>query len=89
VVALPAHTVAYADEVGQAHVKVRLRSGDGSGVNAIAFRAVGQKLGAALTKNRGRTVHGAGCLALDRWQGEERVQLRILDVAEVDSFSGR
>jgi single-stranded-DNA-specific exonuclease len=89
VVALPAHTLAYADEVGQAHVKVRLRSGDGSGVNAIAFRAVGQKLGAALTQNRGRTVHVAGCLALDRWQGEERVQLRILDVAAADSFSGR
>jgi single-stranded-DNA-specific exonuclease len=89
VVALPAHTIAYADEVGQAHVKVRLRSGDGSGVNAIAFRAVGQKLGAALTQNRGRSMHVAGCLALDRWQGEERVQLRILDVAEATEFSGR
>ncbi len=55
VVALPAHTLAYADEVGQAHVRVRLRSGDGTGVNAIAFRAVGQKLGAALTQNRGRS----------------------------------
>ncbi len=84
IVALPAHTIAYADEVGQAHVKVRLRSGDGAGVNAIAFRAVGQKLGAALTQNRGRAVHVAGCLALDRWQGEERVQLRILDVAAAD-----
>jgi single-stranded-DNA-specific exonuclease len=81
VVALPAHTIAYADEVGQAHVKVRLRSGDGSGVNAIAFRAVGQTLGAALTQNRGRAMHVAGCLTLDRWQGEERVQLRISDVA--------
>ena len=88
VVALPAHTIAYADEVGQAHVKVRLRSGDGSGVNAIAFRAVGQKLGKALTENRGRSVHVAGCLAIDRWQGEERVQFRILDVAP-DTFVGR
>ena len=57
-----------------------------AGVNAIAFRAVGQKLGAALTQNRGRTMHVAGCLALDRWQGEERVQLRILDVAAADQF---
>lgn len=89
IVALPAHTIAYADEVGQAHVRVRLRSGDGTGVNAIAFRAVGQKLGAALTQNRGRAVHVAGCLALDRWQGEERVQLRILDVAEADGLSAR
>jgi single-stranded-DNA-specific exonuclease len=81
VVALPAHELAYADEIGQAHVRVRLRAGDGAGVNAVAFRAVGQKLGRALIENRGRTVHVAGCLALDRWQGEERVQFRILDVA--------
>jgi single-stranded-DNA-specific exonuclease len=64
---------------------VRLRGGDGSTVNAIAFRAVGQKLGKALTEQRGQAVHVAGCLALDRWQGEERVQLRIMDVAPVDA----
>src|SRR3954468_17083349 len=48
VVALPAHTLVYAEEVGQAHVRARLRSGDGAIINAIAFRAAGQKLGAAL-----------------------------------------
>jgi single-stranded-DNA-specific exonuclease len=85
VFALPAHTLAYADEVGQAHVRVRLRSGDNAWVNAIAFRAVGQKLGRALTDNRGRSLHVAGCLAVDRYQGEERVQFRILDVAATDS----
>jgi single-stranded-DNA-specific exonuclease len=84
IVAFPAHTVVYADEVGQAHVRVRLRAGDGATVNAIAFRAVGQKLGNALTQSRGRSVHAAGCLTIDRWQGEERVQLRILDVAPAD-----
>ena len=82
--ALPAHTVVYADEVGQAHVRVRLRAGDGATINAIAFRAVGQDLGAALMHNRGRTVHAAGSLTLDRWQGEERVQLRLLDLALAD-----
>ena len=85
VVALPAHTIAYADEVGQAHVRVRLRAGDGTFINAIAFRAAGQELGAALMQNRGRPVHAAGSLTLDRWQGEERVQLRLLDVAPADS----
>ena len=84
VVALPSHALAYVDEVGQAHVRVRLRSGDGAFVNAIAFRAIGQKLGTALLDNRGRTMHVAGCLAVDRYQGEERVQLRILDVAAAD-----
>ena len=81
VVALPNHTVAYADEVGQAHVRVRLRSGDGTMLNAIAFRALGQPLGQALMKNRGQPVHAAGTLSIDRWNGGERVQMRLIDVA--------
>jgi single-stranded-DNA-specific exonuclease len=89
VIALPAHTIAYAEEVGQAHVRVRLKSGDGAGVNAIAFRAAGQKLGAALLQNRGRQVHAAGSFALDRYQGEERVQFRIADIAPAEPFAGR
>jgi single-stranded-DNA-specific exonuclease len=79
--ALPAHTLVYADQVGENHIRVRLRSGDGKFVNAIAFRALGQQLGRTLLENRGRTVHAAGSLAVDRWQGEERVQMRLADVA--------
>jgi single-stranded-DNA-specific exonuclease len=89
VIALPAHTIAYAEEVGQAHMRVRFKSADGAGVNAIAFRASGQKLGSALLQNRGRQVHAAGSFALDRWQGEERVQFRITDIAPAEPFSGR
>ena len=79
--ALPAHTLAYVDPVGENHIRVRLRSGDGKFVNAIAFRAAGQPLGRALIDNRGRPMHAAGYLAVDRWQGEERVQMRLVDVA--------
>jgi single-stranded-DNA-specific exonuclease len=89
VIALPAHTVTYAEEVGQAHMRVRLKSADGASVNAIAFRAAGQKLGAALLQNRGRQVHAAGTFALDRWQGEERVQFRLTDIAPAEPFTGR
>ena len=53
-VALPAHTLAYAEEVGQDHVRARLRSGDGTILNAIAFRAAGQPLGQALLADRGQ-----------------------------------
>ena len=88
-IALPAHTIAYAEEVGQAHMRVRFKSADGAGVNAIAFRAVGHKLGAALLANRGRRVHAVGSFALDRWQGEERVQFRIADIAPAEPFAGR
>ena len=78
VVALPNHVVAYADPVGQAHVRVRLRSGDGTMLNAIAFRAAGQPLGQALMKSRGQAVHAAGTLSIDRWNGGERVQMRLI-----------
>jgi single-stranded-DNA-specific exonuclease len=88
IIALPAHTIAYAEEVGQAHMRVRLKSGDGAAVNAIAFRVVGQKLGAALRNSRGRQVHAAGSFAIDRWQGEERVQFRLTDVAPAEPFAG-
>ncbi len=84
VVALPAHTLVYAEEVGQAHMRVRLRAGDGSIVNGIAFRAAGGELGATLAQSRGRSLHVAGTLCVDRWNGVERVQLRLTDAAPAD-----
>jgi single-stranded-DNA-specific exonuclease len=79
--ALPGHTLVHADLVGDSHVRARFRSADEKFVNAIAFRAVGQPLGRALLDNRGRMLHAAGHIAVDRWQGEERVQMRLVDVA--------
>jgi len=84
VFALPSHAIVYAEEVGQAHVRARLRAGDGTMLNAIAFRAAGKPLGNALIANRSRNVHAAGTLSIDRWNGEERVQLRLTDVAVTD-----
>jgi len=40
VLALPAHQLVFADEVGQAHLRLRFKSGDGAIVNAIAFRSI-------------------------------------------------
>ncbi len=84
VIVLPSHTIAFAEEVGQAHVRARFRSGDGATLNAIAFRAVGQPIGNALLQNRGRQIHAAGTLSIDRWNGSERAQLRIMDLASAD-----
>jgi single-stranded-DNA-specific exonuclease len=84
VIALPSHELVYADEVGQAHLRVRFKSGDGAIVNGMAFRSIGQKLGNAIAAHRGQPLHVAASLALDRWQGAERVQLRVLDVAVPD-----
>ena len=85
IIVLPAHTVVYAEDVGQAHTRVRLRAADGAVISAIAFRAVGQKLGAALAASRGQSVHAAGALSLDQWNGADRVQLRLMDIAPADA----
>ena len=88
VIAFPAHSLVYAEAVGQSHMRARLRAGDGSIINAIAFRAAGQKLGIALERARGQSVHAVGTLCLDRWNGTERVQLRLIDMAPADASLG-
>jgi single-stranded-DNA-specific exonuclease len=89
VVALPAHQLIFADEVGQAHIRVRFKSGDDAIVNGIAFRSIGQELGNALAEYRGQALHVAGSLAVDRYQGSERVQFRVIDVAVPDEGPAR
>jgi single-stranded-DNA-specific exonuclease len=79
---LPAHRIAYADPVGQHHIRVRLRASDGTMLNAMAFRSANTELGRALLEGRGQSVHAAGTLSIDRWQGNERVQMRLIDVAK-------
>jgi single-stranded-DNA-specific exonuclease len=73
--------VAFADVVGGAHVKLRLQGGDGTMLDAIAFRAVGTPLGEGLLASRGRAIHAAGRLRQDDWNGRIRVQLEIEDAA--------
>jgi single-stranded-DNA-specific exonuclease len=83
VFALPSHTLVHAEEFSAAHVRVRLRAGDGATVQAVAFRAAGQPLGRALLENRGMRMHVAGTVSLDYWQGVERTQFKICDAAVV------
>ncbi len=68
--------------VGHDHLRVRAVAPDGQGVEAIAFRAVGSKLGDALSRLKGAPAHLAGTLAVNRYGGRERAQLRVIDVAE-------
>ena len=83
VFAIPGHILAFADEVGTGHIRARLKAPDGAMLNAIAFRAMDKPLGQALLQNRGQAIHVAGTLSVDRWQGAERVQLRLIDAAPV------
>jgi single-stranded-DNA-specific exonuclease len=78
---LPDARVAYADVVGKSHVKLRLAGGDGSMLDAIAFRAAQSPLGEGLLASRGRAIHAVGRLRQDDWNGRIRVQLEIEDAA--------
>ena len=82
VVAFAAPMIADAAVVGGGHVRVRLRSGDGASLKAIAFRAAQEPLGDALLSARGGKLHLAGTLSIDRWGGSEQAQLRIVDAAK-------
>ena len=78
----PAHRIVDASEVGTGHLRVRAKAGDGAFINAIAFRQAHEPLGRAIMAARGEPLHLAGTLAIDRWGGGERVQLRLLDAAK-------
>jgi single-stranded-DNA-specific exonuclease len=80
----PAHRVIDVGEVGQGHLRWRAQAGDGARIEGIAFKAVDEPLGKALVASRGHSVHLAGSLTLDRWNGRERVQVRLVDLASAE-----
>ncbi|MGL4396489.1 MAG: single-stranded-DNA-specific exonuclease RecJ [Hyphomicrobium sp.] len=79
---LPAHRIKFAKVVGDAHVRAVLEAGDGSRLEAIAFRAVGQPLGDLLLGASGLPLHLAGHLRRDTWGGRERLEMTIEDAAD-------
>lgn len=84
VLALPRHQIVDAATVGTSHVRVNLRSEAGGRLQAIAFRAAENDLGRFLYDNRGQSVHLAGSISVNHWNGNRRVQFRISDAARAD-----
>jgi single-stranded-DNA-specific exonuclease len=73
--------VGFADVVGKDHVRMGLVGGDGSRLEAIAFRSADRPLGKALLSSRGKPIHVAGRLRAEEWDGRVRVQLHLEDAA--------
>jgi single-stranded-DNA-specific exonuclease len=81
--AFPAHRVRFAKLAGEAHVRCLLEASDGSRLDAVAFRAVGQPLGdLLLAANGSMPIHVAGTLRRDTWGGRNRLELTIEDAAD-------
>jgi len=81
VFAFPQHRLRDSRQVGANHIKVMLEGQDGSRLDGIAFRATETPLGDFLLASRGTSIHVAGSVSADLWQGQRRVQLRVTDAA--------
>jgi len=80
--AFPAHRIKFAKVVGENHVRCTLEGGDGSRLDAVAFRAAGQPLGDLLLTSAGMPLHIAGQLRRDTWNGRDKRELVIEDAAD-------
>jgi single-stranded-DNA-specific exonuclease len=79
---LPAHRLTQVAQVGDSHLRMQFKAGDGRTIKGIAFRCIGKPLGDALLSRRDQTVHVAGRLTPDRWGGADRVQIQVMDLAD-------
>ena len=70
-----------ADIVGSDHVSCILSGGDGGRLKTIAFRRANDSLGEALLGSVGTSLHIAGHLRADEWQGRRDTQLIVEDAA--------
>lgn len=78
---LPRHRLADVRVVGSGHVRADLRSESGGRIQGISFRSAETALGDFLFRNRDRTIHVAGSLSVNHWNGSRSAQLRIIDAA--------
>jgi len=74
----------HAEPVGEQHLRLVLGDATGTArIKAMLFRASDNGLGTALMSLRGATIHIAGKLRVNRWQGREETRLLVDDAAMV------
>ncbi|WP_269929922.1 single-stranded-DNA-specific exonuclease RecJ [Aminobacter sp. HY435] len=78
---LPRHKLADVRIIGTGHIRVDLRSESGGRIQGISFRAAETPLGDFLFRNAGRTLHVAGSLSVNHWNGNRTVQVRVMDAS--------
>ncbi|MEQ8733766.1 MAG: single-stranded-DNA-specific exonuclease RecJ [Rhodospirillaceae bacterium] len=82
-VVVSAAQIVKSDIVGNGHVRCIATGSDGGRLKTIAFNCTDSELGYALLNTQGRSIHLAGSLREDTWQGRSDVQLVIEDAAWV------
>ncbi|MEO1747536.1 MAG: single-stranded-DNA-specific exonuclease RecJ, partial [Pseudomonadota bacterium] len=80
--AFPNHIVRFAKIVGNGHLKMSLEGNGTRPIDAIAFRAADSALGQTLLNAAGEAMHVAGTVSINRFNGREIPQLRVVDAAK-------
>lgn len=73
--------IKYLKPLKNGHISCALTGRGGGHLNAIAFRVADTELGNRLMTARDGYFHIAGVLKKDVWQGREKIQLQIQDMA--------
>ncbi|WP_118133048.1 single-stranded-DNA-specific exonuclease RecJ [Oceanicella sp. SM1341] len=81
---LPGVRLARVRQAGESHVQITCTDLNGGRLDGIAFRALNGPLGPFLLDHAGRSVHLAGRLEIDDWNGRRRAKLRVEDAAPAD-----
>jgi single-stranded-DNA-specific exonuclease len=71
----------FAELAGANHVLCQFEGSDGSKLEAIAWRSADQPHGLALLNGRGQLFHVAGSASINEFNGRERPQFKIDDLA--------
>ncbi len=79
---LPSHKIAHAQYFSAGHLRVTLASQRGLQIKTILFRAAGTILGDFMMKSIGLTVHLAGTISRNHWQGRQTAEFRVIDAAK-------
>ena len=80
----PDQSIRFAKPVGTGHLKFSFADGTGTTIEAIAFGAFDNRIGAAIMDHGGQRFHLAGRLEINTWGGRSKVQLRLEDAAFAD-----
>ena len=73
--------VSFAQRVGKDHVRFTLTDGGGATLQGISFRTADGPVGEALLAADERRWHVAGRVKLDQWNGRNRAQFQLEDMA--------
>lgn len=80
--AFPAMRIQSVRRMGEAHMRVRFGEVGGSMLDAVAFGAFESDLGHFVSASQGQSLHLAGRIEINHWQGRRNVQLRLEDAAK-------